>query len=273
MGTGVGLRTSHYSDVLSGRPTVSWFEVITENYLGIDGRAGGKPFRVLEAVRDRFPIVFHGVSLSVGSADPLDEAYLVRLKQLAERFEPAWISDHLCWTGVRGENLHDLLPLPYTEEALSHVAERVARVQDALGRRFVLENVSSYVTFPASTMTEWEFLAELVKRTGCALLVDVNNIYVSSRNHGFDPHAFLDAIPREAVAQFHLAGHSDMGNYVIDTHDEEVCPAVWDLYRAALRRFGPVSTLIEWDAELPTYARLEEEAERARAIQREVLGG
>ena len=272
LGTGVGLRPPHYDAILSGRPTSGWFEVITENYLGLGGRFGGRPLHTLEQIRERFPVVFHGVSLSIGSVDPLDETYLSRVKSLAERFSPAWVSDHLCWTGVGGDNLHDLLPLPYTEEALEHVVERVKRVQDFLGRRLVLENVSTYVTYRHSTIPEWDFLAEIARRADCGILLDVNNVYVSARNHGFDPLTYFDALPAERIAQYHLAGHSDADGFLSDTHDHEVCDDVWRLYREALRRFGNVSTLLEWDDNLPDFARVEEEAQHAVRVQEEVLG-
>jgi uncharacterized protein (UPF0276 family) len=213
----------------------------------------------------------HGVSLSIGSTDPLDERYLYDLERLAKRLEPAWISDHLCWTSVGGHQAHDLLPLPYTEEALSHVAARVQRVQERLGRPIALENVSSYVSYRRSEMPEWEFLAEVSRRSGCGILLDVNNIYVSARNHGFDAHAYLEGVPREAVWQFHLAGHSDKGEYLLDTHDHPVADPVWELYSAAVRRFGAVSTLIEWDDLIPTFERLEEESERARSLHAAAL--
>jgi len=268
LGHGVGLRRDHFERVLEGAPTrIDWFEAISENFM-VDG---GKPLDVLVQVRQRFPVVLHGVSLSIGSTDPLNEPYLDRLRRLAERIQPAWVSDHLCWAGVGGHYAHDLLPLPYTEEALAHLSARVARVQERLGRPIALENVSSYVTFRQSEMTEWEFLAELSRRSGCGILLDVNNIYVSARNHGFDPEAYIQGIPVESVWQFHLAGHSDKGDYLLDTHDHPVCDPVWDLYETAVRRFGPVSCLVEWDDHIPTYERLEEESERARSIHDRVL--
>lgn len=260
LGTGIGLRTRHFEEILARGAQVEWFEAISENFMV----EGGRPLWVLERVRRDFPVVLHGVSLSIGSTDPLDADYLKRLRALAERFSPAWVSDHLCWTGVDHHNLHDLLPLPWTEEALDHVAQRVHRVEEALGRPLMLENVSSYLTFTHSTMSEWEFLAELTRRTGCDLLLDVNNAYVSGRNHGFDPRQFIDALPAERIGQIHLAGHSDCGTHLLDTHDHPVVDAVWELYRYALRGLGPVSTLIEWDGEIPPLARLEEEAASAR---------
>jgi hypothetical protein len=218
--------------------------------------SGGTPLRNLTRIREQYPVVMHGVSMSIGSMEPLDRDYLKQLKTLAERIEPAWISDHLCWTGVAGKNLHDLLPLPYTDEALAHVVGRVRTVQDILGRRILLENVSSYVSFRDSRMTEWEFLRAVAEEADCLILLDVNNIYVSSVNHEFDPWAYLNAIPVERVQQMHLAGHQNHGNYLIDTHDHPVPDPVWDLYAAAIRRFGRVSTMIERDANIPPLAVL-----------------
>jgi hypothetical protein len=268
LGHGVGLRRDHYDRVLGAPTRVDWFEAISENFMV----SGGRPLQVLDRVRERYPIVLHGVSLSIGSTDPLDEAYLNRLAGLARRYEPAWVSDHLCWTSVGGHHAHDLLPLPYTAEALDHVVGRVGRVQDVLGGPIALENVSSYVAYRHSAMPEWEFLAAVARRAGCGILLDINNIYVSARNHGFDPIAYLDGIPAGSVWQFHLAGHSDRGRFLLDTHDHPVIEPVWDLYREALRRFGDVSTLIEWDDRIPEFDRLEEESERARSLSRETLG-
>jgi len=263
------LRRDHFERVLSAPTRIDWFEAITENFM-VDG---GKPRDVLSRVRERYPVVLHGVSLSIGSTDPLNEDYLAALKELAGRVQPAWVSDHLCWAGVGGHYAHDLLPLPYTEEALAHVVARVHRVQERLGRAIALENVSSYVSYRQSTMPEWEFLAEVARRSGCGILLDVNNIYVSARNHGFDARAYIDGVPVDTVWQFHLAGHSDKGDFLLDTHDHPVCDPVWDLYAHAVRRFGPVSTLIEWDDHIPTFERLEEESERARAIATGVVAG
>jgi uncharacterized protein (UPF0276 family) len=244
-----------------------WFEVISENFL----MPGGRPLAVLEQVRAESPIVLHGVSLSIGSTDPLNEPYLDELAALAARFEPAWLSDHLCWGSVGRRYAHDLLPLPYTEEALAQVVGRVERVQERLGRRILLENVSSYVAFAHSAMPEWEFLATIAERADCGILLDVNNVYVSSVNHGFDPSAYLAGIPVGRVGQIHLAGHSDHGTHLLDTHDAPVCDAVWDLYRTAVRRFGRVSTLVEWDDQLPPVEDVLAEAERARAAEAAVL--
>lgn len=262
LGFGLGLRPEHYTAVLEEHPRVDWFEVLTENYLV----GGGKPLHYLDRIRERHPVVLHGVSLSIGSTAPLDRVYLQQLRNLANRTEPAWISDHLCWTGVDGVNLHDLMPLPYTEEALRHVARRVLRVQEFLGRRLVIENVSSYVTYASSQMSEWQFLAELSRAADCELLLDVNNVYVSSVNHGFDAQRYLDEIPPERVRQFHLAGHSERDGYIVDTHDAPIAPAVWKLYERAVRRFGPVATLIERDANIPPLGALVRELDHARAI-------
>ena len=264
---GLGLRTEHYRDFLAAPQAVDWLELISENYLV----AGGKPLYFLDRIRQDYPMVLHGVSLSIGSSDPLDAGYLRELRGLVDRVEPAWVSDHLCWTGTRSLNLHDLLPLPYTEETLRHLVPRVAQVQDALGQALLLENVSSYVRYLADEMSEWEFIRELVGRTGCELLLDVNNVYVSSVNHGFDPRVFIDAVPVEAVRQIHLAGHEDHGDYLIDTHDHPVCTAVWDLYAYTIGRLGPVATMIERDDHIPSLAELVGELASARSLARRAL--
>jgi uncharacterized protein (UPF0276 family) len=261
-GFGLGLRTDHYGDFVAAPQGVDWLEIISENYL-VDG---GKPLHFLDRIRRDYPMVMHGVSLSIGSSDVLDQSYLRQIKALAERIEPAWVSDHLCWTGTDSVNLHDLLPLPYNEAALQHLAPRVAQVQEVLGRPLVLENVSSYVRYRADEMSEWEFICELVARTGCEILLDVNNVYVSSVNHGFDPHRFIDAMPAAAVRQIHLAGHEDHGTYIIDTHDHPVCAAVWDLYAHTLQRLGPVPTMIERDDNIPPLSELIDELDVARAL-------
>jgi uncharacterized protein len=261
-GFGLGLRTDHYRDFIDSGPPVDWLEVISENYLV----AGGKPLYFLDRIRRDYPMVMHGVSLSIGSSDPLDVGYLAQLKRLAERIEPAWISDHLCWTGTESLNLHDLLPMPYTQAALNHLTTRLHQVQDVLGRALVVENVSSYVTYAADEMSEWEFIAELATRSGCELLLDVNNIYVSSVNHGFDPQTFIDAIPARHIRQIHLAGHEDHGSYIIDTHDHVVCDAVWDLYGYTIRRLGMVPTMIERDDNIPPLAELITELDAARQV-------
>jgi uncharacterized protein (UPF0276 family) len=265
LGHGIGLRPPHYTRVVEERPAIDWFEAITENFLG----PGGNPRRVLRRVREHYPVVLHGVGLSIGSIDPIDEDYLDSLRALAADVEPAWISDHLCWSSFGGHTVHDLWPLPLTEEALAHVAARVQHVQSALGHPILLENVSSYVTFRHSTIPEHTFLTELAARTGCGILLDVNNVYVSARNHGFDAGAYVDAIPAAAIGQIHLAGHSDLGTHLLDTHDREVCNEVWSLYRRVVRRCGALPTLIEWDDEIPSLERLLEESRRAYAIERE----
>lgn len=262
LGFGLGLRPTHYETILNESPVIDWFEILSENYL----IPGGKPLHYLDRIRARYPLVMHGVSLSIGSNDPLNHDYLRQLKMLADRIEPTWISDHLCWTGVGGVNAHDLLPLPYTEEAINHVAARVSETQELLGRRILLENVSSYVTYPESEMSEWEFLREIVQRADCLILLDINNIYVSSFNHEFDPCAYLDAIPVERVWQFHLAGHRNHGDYIIDSHDEPVIDPVWELYSQAVRRFGRVSTMIERDDNIPPLSELLAELNHAHQI-------
>jgi uncharacterized protein len=259
---GLGLRPEHYEEIADSPGKVSWFEALSENYMV----PGGSPLRWLDRIRRDYPMALHGVSLSIGSIDPLDRGYLDDLKALVDRVEPMWVSDHLCFTGLRGQNMHDLLPLPYTEEALRHVAERVRRVQDHLGRRLVLENVSSYVTYAASELSEWEFIAELARRADCEVLLDVNNVYVSAFNHEFDAKTFLRAMPRERVRQFHLAGHTHKGSHIIDTHDEPIVPDVWALYAEAVRLFPGVPTMIERDANIPPYAELLAELDEARRI-------
>jgi uncharacterized protein (UPF0276 family) len=258
----------HYEAALAAEHNVDWFEVLSENYM-VDG---GKPLYYLDRIAERYPVVMHGVSLSIGGTDPLNREYLDRLKALARRCRPRWISDHLCWTGVAHTNLHDLMPLPYTEEALAHVVERVGAVQDYLGRRILLENVSSYVTYVESTMTEWEFLREIAERADCEILLDVNNIYVSGFNHGFDPRVFIDSIPAERVRQIHLAGHTRHADYIVDTHDHPIVDPVWALYETAIRRFGPVATMIERDDRIPPLEGLICELDRARETAARVLG-
>jgi uncharacterized protein len=268
LGHGVGLRPTHYPRLWDGTARVDWFEVISENFM----IAGGRPLAALERARSLAPVVLHGVSLSIGSTDPLDEAYREALRSLAARYEPAWISDHLCWSSVGGQHAHDLLPLPYTEEALDHVVRRVLAVQERLGRQILLENVSSYLTYTHSTISEWEFLGAVAERAGCGLLLDVNNLYVSAMNHGFAADTYLAGLPGDRIGQIHLAGHTDMGTYLFDTHDGPVIEAVWDLYREAVRRFGRVSTLVEWDDHVPDLGIVCAEAERARAVEAEILG-
>jgi uncharacterized protein (UPF0276 family) len=248
--------------VLETRPKVDWFEVISENFMV----AGGRALEVLEGVRGNYPIAMHGVSMSIGSTDPLNRTYLRQLRDLARRFEPAWISDHLCWTGVGGRNLHDLLPLPYTEEALRHVVARIRDVQDALERPILIENVSSYMAFADSTMTEWEFISAIAEEADCGILLDINNIFVSAFNHRFDANDYVDAVPAERVVQYHLAGHSDHGTHLLDTHDHPIRDEVWALYERAARRFGAVSAIVEWDDNIPEFAELARIANRAHSI-------
>ena len=262
LGFGLGLRPVYYQEILEKKPRVDWFEVISENYM----TPGGRPLAILERIRADYPIVMHGVSLSLASTDPLDLGYLRALKRLADRFQPEWISDHLCWTGVHGVNLHDLLPIPYTFEALAHVVERIKRIQDFLGRRIAIENVSSYVAFAESEMNEWSFIREMAERSDCWLLLDVNNVFVSGFNHDFDEAEFIDAIPVERVVQFHLAGHTEHVTYKIDTHDQPICEKVWSLYERACRRFGRISTMIERDDNFPAFEELLAELDRARSI-------
>ncbi|MGI2037069.1 MNIO family bufferin maturase [Shewanella frigidimarina] len=262
LGFGLGLRTDHFEYILQHQPDIDWFEVLSENYLV----AGGKPRYYLEAIAEQYPVVMHGVSMSIGSTDPLDMDYLKALKKLSNDIQPQWISDHICWTSIHGVNSHDLLPLPYTEETVNHVAQRVRQVQDVLGRRILLENVSSYLSYQDSTMDEWDFLSQVAEAADCLVLLDINNIYVSARNHHFNPLDYLKKIDPRRVQQFHLAGHSDFGDYVIDTHDHDVPPSVWTLYQAALERFGAVSTMIERDANIPEFPTLYNELLEAKHI-------
>jgi len=262
LGFGLGLRTEHYQHVLNKRPDVDWFEVISENYMV----AGGKPRYFLDAIREHYPIVMHGVSMSIGSTDPLNMDYLRKLKTLISDVQPQWISDHLCFTTVGGVNSHDLLPMPYTEEALQHVVSRIKQVQDFLGTQMLLENVSSYLSYQNDEMNEWQFYAEVCELADCKMLLDVNNVYVSARNHDFDAMDYLQAIDPTRVQQFHLAGHSDYGDYVIDTHDHDVPDPVWQLYAQAVKRFGPVSTMIERDDDIPDFDTLNTELNMARQI-------
>lgn len=262
LGFGLGLRPVYYRDIFENKPSVDWFEIITENYMV----PGGRPLAMLERIRAEYPIVMHGVSMSLASTDPLDFDYLRALKRLADRFQPEWISDHLCWTGVHGVNLHDLLPVPYTFEALNHVVDRIKRVQDFLGQRIAIENASTYVTFLESEMDEWTFVREMAERADCWLVLDVNNVFVSGFNHGFDAESFIEAIPVERVVQLHLAGHSDAETHKIDTHDQPICDEVWALYEHVCRRFGNVSTMIERDDNFPPFDELVAELNRARSI-------
>ena len=268
LGFGLGLRTEHFQDVLNDKINIDWFEVVSENFM-VDG---GKPKHYLHSIRELYPMVMHGVSLSIGSTDPLNFDYLRKLKVLTNELQPEWISDHLCWTGAHEKNSHDLLPLPYNDEALNHVCQRVEQVQEFLGRPILLENVSSYLTYKNSEMTEWQFFNEVARRSGCEILLDINNIYVSARNHDFNPQDYLNGISKDKVKQFHLAGHSDYGDYVIDTHDHPVADPVWQLYEKALQRFGWISTMIERDDNIPPLAELLAEVETARNIATKTLG-
>jgi uncharacterized protein (UPF0276 family) len=267
LGVGVGLRTVHFGHILAQEPEVDWFEVLSENFLD----TGGRPLHVLDRVAERYPVVLHGVSLSIGSVDPLDRDYLRKLKALARRTRARWVSDHLCWTGVMGRNVHDLLPMPYTEEALRHTTERVRQVSEILERPLVLENPSSYVEFAASTMPESEFLARLARDADCGLLLDVNNVYVSAFNHGFDAGAYVDSMPADRVVQYHLAGHTHHGTHIVDTHSDHAVPEVWQLYARTCRRTGPVSTLYEWDENIPAFDVMHAEALKARAYRTRVM--
>jgi uncharacterized protein (UPF0276 family) len=268
LGVGVGLRIPHYGAIFDeGEGSrVDWFEIISENFMV----GGGMPLFNLERTLERFRVVQHGVSLSIGSTDPLDWDYLTKLKALVARVKPPWVSDHLCWSGAHRVHLHDLLPLPYTEATARHVAERARIVQDFLEVRFALENVSSYLTYTKSAMTEWDFLRLVAEEADCGLLLDVNNIYVSSYNHGFDPMTYVESVPHRRVVQMHLAGHTNHGRYILDTHDDHVIDPVWSLYRRATELCGPVSTLVEWDDNIPPFSVLAAEADKARAIRDEV---
>jgi uncharacterized protein (UPF0276 family) len=260
LGFGVGLRSGHFAYLEASEPGVDWFEVIPENVLGSHGRAR----HVVELIAATHPIVLHGLSLSVGSADPLDLGYLAQLRELAAELGAVWVSDHVCWTAIEGLHTHELVPIPFTEQALAHVVGRVRTAQDFLGRRLVLENPSSYLAFAEACMSEAEFLARMATEADCGLLLDVSNVYVSSVNHGFDPVDYLRALPAERVVQMHLAGHEDAGTHIVDTHDRPVADPVWDLYREATELIGPVSTLIEWDDKLPPFPEVRAEAEKAR---------
>jgi uncharacterized protein (UPF0276 family) len=260
LGVGLGLRTAHYSHVIEERPAVDWFEILSENYM----QTAGRPLYFLDAVAERYPVVMHGVSLSIGSTDPLDREYLSDLRALRDRTRARWVSDHLCWTGVAGTNTHDLLPLPYTEETLRHVAGRVREVQDFLGAPLALENPSTYVEYAGETMREWDFLARLAEEADCAILLDVNNVFVSAYNHGFDPQTYLDAVPFDRVVQLHVAGHTHHGTHIIDSHIGPVIDEVWRLLSAAYARTGGASVLLEWDAEIPSFEETHAEALRAR---------
>jgi uncharacterized protein (UPF0276 family) len=262
LGIGLGLRTVHYAHLLEHWPSVGWFEIISDNYM----QTAGRPLYFLDQIAERYPIVMHGVSLSIGGTDELDADYLAGLVALRKRSRALWVSDHLCWTGIAGHNTHDLLPMPYTEEALRHTAARVRQVQDVLGAPLILENPSSYVEFAGSTMKEWEFLRALSEEADCGILLDVNNVYVSGYNHGFDPEEYLDAIPFERVVQMHVAGHTNEGTHIVDTHIGPVIDAVWQLAREAYGRSPQASILLEWDAEIPPFEEVYGEAQKAAAF-------
>jgi uncharacterized protein (UPF0276 family) len=267
IGFGLGLRTEHYQHVIDEKPQVDWFEIISENYMV----PGGKPLANLDKIRKDYPMVMHGVSMSIGSTDPINIAYLQKLKTLIERVEPLWISDHLCWTSVNHINSHDLLPLPYNEATINHIVDRIKQTQDVLGRQMLIENLSSYVTYNDSDMTEWEFINEISKRADCYILLDINNIFVSANNHHFEPEQYVKGIDSDRVMQFHLAGHSYNGDMIIDTHDHDVCDPVWNLYEVALGHFGAVSTMIERDDNIPPFEELRKELAIAEKIATKVL--
>jgi len=260
LGLGVGLRSVHFQHILSQQPQVDWFEIISENFMDSQGR----PRYVLDQIAERYAVVMHGVSMSIGSTDPLNFDYLTKLKKLADGVQARWVSDHLCWTGVASRNSHDLLPIPLNEETLAHVVKRIRMVQETLERPLVLENPSTYVTFANSTMTEWDFLTQMAEEADCGLLLDVNNVYVSSVNHDFDPAEYIESVPHDRVVQFHLAGHTNMGSHCIDTHDGQVIDPVWELYRLANLRTGGASTLLEWDAQIPPFPELHAEVMKAK---------
>ncbi len=261
LGLGVGLRATHYAHILSQRPQVGFVEVLTENYLD----TGGRPLFVVDRIAELYPIVMHGVSMSVGSTDAIDFDYLRKVKALADRLRAVWIGDHVCWTGVLGRNTHDLLPLPYTEETLAHVVARIRTIQDVLERPLVLENPSTYLEFAPSSMPEWEFIARMAEAADCGLLFDVNNVYVSAFNHGFEADAYVDAVPADRVCQYHLAGHTHKGTHILDTHSDHVVDPVWRLYGRSIHRTGPTATLLEWDANIPAFEVVHAEVLKARA--------
>jgi uncharacterized protein (UPF0276 family) len=267
LGVGIGLRVPHYGTILGERPPVDFFEIISENFMV----GGGKPRYHLDRVKESYRVVQHGVSLGIGAPEPPSSEYLGRLKALVRHVKPAWVSDHFCWCGTGGAHLHELLPLPYTEEAIDLVSRRARMVQDFLEVRFALENTSSYLTYTSSTMPEWQFVAEVAERADVGLLLDVNNIYVSAYNHGFDPYEFVRRVPHERVVQIHVAGHTEFGTHIVDTHRGQVIDPVWDLYRKAIELTGPVSTLVEWDDEIPPLDTVVAEANKARRIRDEAL--
>lgn len=268
LGFGLGLRTEHYDHVIQHKPDVDWFEILSENYMV----QGGKPLHYLDTIRADYDMVMHGVSLSIGSTDPLNKDYLKDLKQLIKRVQPQWVSDHLCWTAHNGNNSHDLLPLPYNEATIDHVVDRVKQVQDYLGQQILLENLSSYVTYHESELSEWEFFNAIATRADCLVLLDINNIFVSAHNHHFDPLDYIKGMDSERVMQMHLAGHSYSGDMIIDTHDHDVCDPVWELYEKALQHYGAVSTMIERDDNIPEFKELYSELSIAKNIAQKTLG-
>ncbi len=267
IGHGIGLRPKHWNQILEQKPSIDWFEIISENFMDTHG----KPMRVLEKIRENYPVVCHGVSLSIGSSDPLNTEYLKNLKTLADKIEPVWVSDHLCWTGVERHNSFDLLPLPQTDLVVKHIVDRIQQVQEFLQRRIVIENVSSYVSFKESDMHEWEFITEIAKRSGCGILLDINNVYVNAFNHNFDAKKYIEHIPSEHLAQFHLAGHTNRGTFLFDTHSAAMIEPVWDLYRFAVQHFGKIPTLVEWDQDIPELEVLLDERKKAMEIEKSVL--
>ena len=262
LGFGLGLRKEHYNDIIDTSPDVDWFEILTENYLV----PGGKPLYFLDKICEQYPVVMHGVSMSLGSVDPLDMNYLAQVKELAERTNAKWVSDHMCFTGLDGINAHDLLPLPCTEETIKHVSNKIKQVQDFLGRQILVENASTYITYKQSEMTEWEFTTAVAEESDSMILLDINNIYVSAYNHGFDALEYLDGIPADRVQQHHIAGHSQYDGYIIDTHDHDVVDGVWDLYAEAIKRYGEVSMMIERDDNIPELPELLKELQIARDV-------
>lgn len=265
LGLGVGLRTQHFTDALASENEIDWLEIVSENFMDTRGR----PLHVLDRLSERYPIVMHGVAMSIGGTDPLDFEYLKRLKILADRIDAQWLGDHVCWTGVATHNGHDLYPMPYNEDSLNHIVARIRTVQDYLERPLVLENPSTYLTFASSTMAEEDFIAAMAEEADCALLLDVNNVYVTCRNHDLDAQSYLDAIPYDRVVQMHLAGHTDKGDHCIDTHDDHVCDAVWDLYAQVVERTGGTATLLEWDDHIPAWPELVAEVRKAQRYQGE----
>jgi uncharacterized protein (UPF0276 family) len=263
-GAGLGLRSNHYQEIFETQPDVPWFELLSDNYMA----AGGLPIQRAEQIRKNYPITLHGVGMSLGSADPLNMEYLKRLKHLSERLQPTFLSDHIAWVSVAGQYTHDLLPLPYTQNMLKHLNDRIHYVQDYLGRTILIENPSSYLTFTTSDMSEAEFIKQLCASSGCELLLDVNNVYVSAQNHGFDAAGYLAALPIDIVKEIHLAGYEEMPGYLFDTHGHSVREPVWELYKTALKRFGPVPTLIEWDTDVPEFSTLLNEAKKADQLMR-----